>query len=216
VIELTTNYSNLTSKQKKVFSVIEAYIKSKGIPPTVREIGEMIGEKTPGAVQGILNRLEQKGVIKRQLGMARSIQLATDNTLYSGTVHVPELKRINQRNLDDLINVYNISKYHSISSEFISPEENSFIFERPGLGSETQTPGKATELLFVSIAADIKEGESVLVQYENHTLLREFHMPDQQDMVLLEGNDGIVEKESFNKDEIKIIGKVTAKFIKYN
>jgi len=55
--------------------VIESFIKSKGIPPTVREIGELVGEKTPGAVQGILNRLEQKGVIKREVGMARSIQL---------------------------------------------------------------------------------------------------------------------------------------------
>lgn len=212
---MSANFNNLTSKQRKVFSVIEAYIKTKGIPPTVREIGELIGEKTPGAVQGILNRLEKKGVIKRQLGMARSIQLVTDDTLYSGTVHIPELKRINQRNLDDLINVYNISKYHSISSEFISPDESCFIFKHPGLGSKSQTPVKTTELLFVSTTTDIKEGESVLVQYENHTLLREFHLSSQQDVVFLEGNDGIVEKESFKKDEIRIIGKVTAKFIKY-
>jgi len=27
--------------------VIESFIKSKGIPPTVREIGELVGEKTP-------------------------------------------------------------------------------------------------------------------------------------------------------------------------
>ena len=65
---MAANYSSLTAKQKKVYMVIESYIKTNGIPPTVREIGELVGEKTPGAVQGILNRLEQKGVIKRQLG----------------------------------------------------------------------------------------------------------------------------------------------------
>ena len=27
--------------------VIESYIKTHGIPPTVREIGELVGEKTP-------------------------------------------------------------------------------------------------------------------------------------------------------------------------
>ena len=75
---MSMNFSSLTAKQKKVYSAIETYIKLKGIPPTVREIGEMVGEKTPGAVQGILNRLEQKGVIKRQLGAARSIQLVSE------------------------------------------------------------------------------------------------------------------------------------------
>ena len=47
-------FNTLTLKQKKVYSAIELFIKSNGIPPTVREIGEMIGERTPGAVQGIL------------------------------------------------------------------------------------------------------------------------------------------------------------------
>jgi repressor LexA len=91
---MSANFSTLTAKQKKVFSAIETYINLKGIPPTVREIGEMVGEKTPGAVQGILNRLEQKGVIKRQLGAARSIQLvSSDNQMYATPVYIPEIKR---------------------------------------------------------------------------------------------------------------------------
>ena len=58
---MAANFNTLTSKQKKVYAAIESYIKTNNIPPTVRELGEMIGEKTPGAVQGILSRLEQKG-----------------------------------------------------------------------------------------------------------------------------------------------------------
>jgi len=73
--------------------VIESFIKSKGIPPTVREIGELVGEKTPGAVQGILNRLEQKGVIKREVGMARSIQLVNTNSQYAPHVYLPKIKK---------------------------------------------------------------------------------------------------------------------------
>lgn len=110
---MASNYSSLTAKQKKVYMVIESYIKTHGIPPTVREIGELVGEKTPGAVQGILNRLEQKGVIKRQLGAARSIQLVSpDDQLYSKPVFVPKIKKISKRNLNDLTNIYNIELYH--------------------------------------------------------------------------------------------------------
>ena len=36
---MAANYSSLTAKQKKVYMVIEYYIKTNGIPPTVREIG---------------------------------------------------------------------------------------------------------------------------------------------------------------------------------
>lgn len=111
---------DLTSKQKKVYLAIESYIKSKGIPPTVREIGEIIGEKAPGAVQGVLKRLEQKGAIKRGVGMARSIQLVSDTSNYAESVFVPEIKKISARNINDLLNLYNINKYHPVSSELLN------------------------------------------------------------------------------------------------
>ncbi len=97
----------LTFKQKLVFSAITNYINENNIPPTVREIGEVIGEKTPGAVQGILNRLEKKGVITRETGMARSIKLVNDSP-YPEVVHVPLLKQIKPNNIDDLFSIYNI------------------------------------------------------------------------------------------------------------
>ena len=111
---------DLTSKQKKVYLAIESYIKSKGIPPTVREIGEIIGEKAPGAVQGVLKRLEKKGAIKRGVGMARSIQLVSDTSNYAESVFVPEIKKISARNINDLLNLYNIVKYHSVSADLLN------------------------------------------------------------------------------------------------
>lgn len=212
---MSKSLTGLTAKQKKVVLIIEAYIKSKGIPPTVREIGELLGEKTPGAVQGILNRLQQKGVIKRQAGMARSIQIVTEDLLYSDSVHIPKLKRINQRNLDDLINIYNISKYHSISSDLIDSEKDCFMFEHPGIKIENQDTPESMEILFIDMAAKINKGDHVLAQYKNHTLCREFHSSDEQGIILLKENDFILDKENFNEDEIKIIGKVTAVFTKY-
>ena len=85
-------YYSLTAKQKIVYHAIESYVRTHGIPPTVREIGELVGEKTPGAVQGILNRLETKGAIKRQEGMARSIQITTNTTTYVDPIYIPQIK----------------------------------------------------------------------------------------------------------------------------
>lgn len=93
MVKVSVDFNFLTSKQKKVYTAIESFIKENGMPPTVREIGELIGEKTPGAVQGILNRLEEKGVIRRQPRVARSIQLVQENSNYADHAYLPLIKK---------------------------------------------------------------------------------------------------------------------------
>lgn len=211
---MITNYSSLTAKQKKVYSVIESYIKVNGIPPTVREIGELVGEKTPGAVQGILNRLEQKGVIKRQLGAARSIQLVSeDDQMYTKPVFVPRIKKISQRNLDDLTNIYNIEKYHPVSPEVLSENGSYFLSECPSDGLAEAGFGE-NDIILVNAAAEPKDGDIVLVFYETRSMLRRYH-PQNDGTITLKAADSIIDKDNFTKDEIRIIGKVEGRYSKF-
>jgi len=193
-------FNSLTAKQKKVYSAIESYIKMNGIPPTVREIGEMLGEKTPGAVQGILNRLEQKGVIKRQHGTARSIKLVSpDDIMYTTPVFVPEIKKVSMRNVDDLLGIYNIKKYHPVSSELIRPDDELFMISCPDTSLEGADL-KENDILLINMKGKLKEGDIVLVLCENRTrLLR--HTTDV-------GN-------AFNNSTVRIVGKLYAKFTIY-
>lgn len=206
--------NTLTSKQKKVYFAIETYTKSKGIPPTVREIGEMLGEKTPGAVQGILNRLEQKGVIKREVGMARSIQIVSEDTQYAKPVHIPELKKISKRNIDDLLNMYNIIKYQPIPSDYVTNAEKSFIIDCPD-NSLYESGITYEDKLIVTTEFDLTEGDIVLVIYDNHVLLRKYHVSQQEGTIILKADSNLLEKELFTNDEINIIGKLTGKFSRY-
>jgi len=211
---MITNYSSLTAKQKKVYSVIESYIKVNGIPPTVREIGELVGEKTPGAVQGILNRLEQKGVIKRQLGAARSIQLVSeDDQMYTNPVFVPRIKKISQRNLDDLTNIYNIEKYHPVSPEVLSENGSYFLSECPSDGLAEAGFGE-NDIILVNAAAEPKDGDIVLVFYETRSMLRRYH-PQNDGTITLKAADSIIDKDNFTKDEVRIIGKVEGRYSKF-
>ena len=52
--------------------------------------------------------------------MARSIQLVSDTSNYAESVFVPEIKKISARNINDLLNLYNIVKYHSVSSDLLN------------------------------------------------------------------------------------------------
>jgi len=207
--------NTLTSKQKKVYSAIETYIKSKGIPPTVREIGELVGEKTPGAVQGILNRLEQKGVIKRQVGMARSVQLISeDNTLYANPVYVPEIKKVSRRNVDDLLNIYNINSYTPLPPIIASPAENCFLICCPD-NSLFESGIKHDDLLLILMDAKLKDGDIVLILYDNHALLRYYYENVEQENITLKADTNLLGKEIFSRNEVRIIGKLKGRYTKY-
>lgn len=211
---MTGHFSSLTSKQKKAYTAIETYIKLKGFPPTVREIGEMVGEKTPGAVQGILNRLELKGIIKRQLGAARSIQLISESQMYADPVYIPEIKKISKRNIDDLVNIYNIIKYHPVSPDLLSAGSNYIIISCPD-DSLSDSGIRLQDMLFINISGGYKSGDIVLAFYETHTLLRYYHAEDQSDMITLKADTDFIGKETFKPDEVRIIGKLDGKYTKY-
>ncbi len=210
---MSANFSSLTAKQKKVYSVIESYINTKGIPPTVREIGELVGEKTPGAVQGILNRLEQKGVITRQLGAARSIQLVSqDNKMYATPVFVPEIKKISKRNINDFINIYNIEKYHPLSPDIVTSDGKYFIIESPDDGLTESGFGSA-DMIIVNMQSELKDGDIVLIFYETRILLRYYYRQDDGTLTL-KADSSIISKEDFTPDEVIVIGKVEGRYTK--
>lgn len=214
-MDLTAYINSLTSKQKKVYQAIESYIKLKGIPPTVREIGDMIGEKTPGAVQGILNRLEQKKVIKRQLGAARSIQLISqDNQLYSNPVYIPELKKISKRNLDDLTNIYNIHKYQPIPEDFIPEKSECIILKCPD-DSLIDSGVKQGDLLVLDTKAELIEGDIIAAFYNTNTLIRYYHPDTNNNTIIMKADLDLIGKEVFTCEEVRIIGKLVGKYTKY-
>jgi repressor LexA len=161
-----SDFNSLTSKQKKIYAAIETFIKENGIPPTVREIGELVGEKTPGAVQGILNRLQQKGVIKREIGMARSIKLVSDNSQYANPAYIPEIKKISRRNVGDLFSIYNINKYQPMPPDLIPEDGNCFMINCPD-NSLNESGIRYEDLLVISKDAGINDGDIVIMLYEN-------------------------------------------------
>lgn len=67
---------NLTEKQKAVFEYIKEIIGVRGVAPSIREIGEAVGLRSTSSVQYNLNVLEEKGYIKRDAMLKRTIRIA--------------------------------------------------------------------------------------------------------------------------------------------
>ena len=67
--------AELSRMQQKIYDYIVACIREQGYPPSVREIGEAVGLKSPSTVHFHLKHLEEAGVIEKGAGKGRAIAL---------------------------------------------------------------------------------------------------------------------------------------------
>ena len=63
----------LSKMQQKIFDYIVSCIREQGYPPSVREIGEAVGLKSPSTVHFHLKHLEESGMIEKGAGKGRAI-----------------------------------------------------------------------------------------------------------------------------------------------
>lgn len=63
----------LTARQQLVYDFISEYFDREGMPPTVREIADGLGFKSPNSVQEHLRLIEKKGYVELRRGIARGI-----------------------------------------------------------------------------------------------------------------------------------------------
>lgn len=65
----------MTEKQKKCIEFIQYFTEINGFPPSIREIARGMGVSSPATVKGMIDRLIEKGLIKRDALKARGLEL---------------------------------------------------------------------------------------------------------------------------------------------
>ena len=68
--------TELSPMQQKIYEYIAQCIRDQGYPPSVREIGDAVGLKSPSTVHFHLKHLEELGIIVKGSGKGRAITLA--------------------------------------------------------------------------------------------------------------------------------------------
>lgn len=69
----------LSARQMKILDFIKKEVKEKGYPPSVREIAEAVGLASSSTVHGHLDRLEKRGLIRRDPAKPRAIEILDGN-----------------------------------------------------------------------------------------------------------------------------------------
>ncbi|HUH06414.1 MAG TPA: transcriptional repressor LexA [Egibacteraceae bacterium] len=70
--------SGLTVRQQRILEVIREAVEMRGYPPSVREIGEAVGLKSPSSVHSQLATLERGGYLRRDPSRPRAIEVQFD------------------------------------------------------------------------------------------------------------------------------------------
>ena len=70
--------SELTERQRAILEMIHAHVDEHGYPPSVREIGDAVGLRSPSSVHGQLESLERKGYLRRDPTKPRALELGRD------------------------------------------------------------------------------------------------------------------------------------------
>ena len=67
--------TGLTPRQQRILNVLRESIEKRGYPPSIREIGELVGLTSSSSVAHQLRVLEQKGFIKRDPNRPRALEV---------------------------------------------------------------------------------------------------------------------------------------------
>jgi repressor LexA len=66
----------VTERQRAILDYLREFVDEHGYPPTVREIGEAVGLRSPSTVHAHLAQLERAGLLRRDPTKPRALELA--------------------------------------------------------------------------------------------------------------------------------------------
>ncbi|MEA4824819.1 MAG: transcriptional repressor LexA [Clostridiaceae bacterium] len=85
----------LTKKQREIYDYIMKSIREQGFPPSVREIGEAVGLRSPSTVHAHLKLLDSLGLIDRESHKTRAIRIPGAPRTEDSTVRsIPIIGRV--------------------------------------------------------------------------------------------------------------------------
>ena len=194
----------LTKKQQQIYDYIISFTDEHGYPPSVREIGEYVGLKSPSTVHFHLKGLQASGLITQAAGKTRAISINDENLPKQDQVPV----------------VGNVAA----GSPILAQEciEDYLTFDTDGLTGEhfaLRVRGESMlyagilpdDLVIVHQQQDARNGEIVVAMIEDEATVKTLQRKNGHTLLLPENPD----YEPIDGDHAEILGKVVAVVRKY-
>lgn len=198
----------LTEKQQLILNFIKNEVKTKGVVPSIREIGKQFGLASTSSVHSHLETLEKKGYIKRKQAKTRNIEILENNFYESANLpemaNIPILGKVSagspvfaEENIEDFF-PFPISYLKNNDAFMLKISGESMI----GAGINNK------DLVLVNKQSFAQNGDIVVALIGDETTCKRFFKEDDK-IILKPENENYSEIIS---DNIKILGTVIGLF----
>jgi len=124
----------VSKRQEDILAFIKEEVRTKGYPPSVREIGEAVGLASSSTVHGHLARLESKGLIRRDPTKPRAIEILDQEeeipVSKQSVVNVPLIGKVTAGL--PITAIENIEEYFPLPDSYGTSEDQLFMLEVMG------------------------------------------------------------------------------------
>ena len=202
----------LSPKQQQIYDYIVSFQADHGYPPSVREIGEAVGLKSPSTVHFHLKGLEEKGLIIKAEGKTRAITVSGSTGRAIAEEEHPSANRIPV--------VGNVAAGSPILAEECI--EDYLTFDTGGLAGEhfaLKVRGESMlgagilpgDLVVVHQQQDARSGEIVVALFEDEATVKTLQRKEGKTWLMPENPA----YEPIDGDHAQILGKVVAVVRRY-
>jgi repressor LexA len=193
---------NISERQRSVLEFIHDTLAERGMPPTMREIGEKFGIRSTNGVEKHLQALERGGHIKRERGKSRGITLA------SGRRHdatVPLLGRVaagvpvlSPENREGDVTVdHSLFDIRSAQAVFALGVRGDSMIEAHILDGDT---------VLVREQSTAMNGDIVVALVDGEATVKRFFLENER--VRLQPENRTMEPRFIDQGDLRIVGKV--------
>lgn len=169
----------LTERQEVILRELKKFLASKGYPPTVRELGELVGLSSPATTQFHLNKLAEKGYIKKDNSKNRTIELLVPNEYAKEnekSVNIPLLGKVTAGSPIEAIEMPD--EFFTLPTNFISSKKE--VFALRVMGESMINVGIYDgDIIIVERKSTANNGDTVVAMTdENEVTVKTFYKED--------------------------------------
>jgi len=200
-------YEDLSNRQLQILNYIKTSLKTKGYPPSVREICKAVGLNSTSTVHSHLNSLEKKGYIKRDPSKPRAIEVIDNNFLNaSKMVNVPVVGKVTAG--EPILAVENIETIFPLPMELVEHEDVFMLLVRGD--SMIEAGIFENDYVLVKKQNSAQNGDIVVALIEDEATIKRFYK--EKEYIRLQPENPIY--DPIYVKSVTILGKVIGVFRK--
>jgi len=193
---------NLSPKQKQALFLIKETIKKTGKPPTLGELRELLRLKYINSVTHLINKLEEKGYIRRKRGEPRGIELASQEKKVVG---IPLIGAVACGK--PLLAQENIEGYISVDKNWLRGNPQDFFFLR-AVGDSMNSAGiDDGDLTLIKIQSTANPNDQVVALIEDEATIK-IYKPKEDYVALVPSSKNRQHKPIILREDFLIQGVV--------